>query len=163
MLSSRTATPITQGDNWQEQFRANAGLLPASTSITQGGSPSAWASELQGFSPGQSQQLPNVQQMSPMGQMWNPAMGMGAMQSRVPMSMFQPMAPSFLPMISEVQLSKGKGRAIDTDLEEAFRQAEKQSATGVVDLSDLDETMDRLRLEQDSKQAGDRPLTDFQR
>jgi hypothetical protein len=97
-----------------------------------------------------------------MGQMWNPAMGMGAMQSRVPMPMFQPMAPTFQPMISESQSLKGKGRAIDTDLEEAFRQAEKQSAT-IVELSDLDETMDRLRLEQDSKQTGDRPLTDFQK
>lgn len=80
------------------------------------------------------------------------------------MPMFQPMAPSFQPMVSESQSLKGKGRAVDTDLEEAFRQAEMNSATGVaVDLSDLDETMDRLRLEQESEQTGDRPLTDFQK
>jgi len=78
--------------------------------------------------------------------------------------MFQPMAPSFQSILSDSQSSKGKGRAVDPDLEEAFRQAEESSAAGaVVDSSNLEETMDRLRLEQDSKQAADQPLTDFQR
>lgn len=153
-LSPRTATPTSQSDNWQEQFRASPiSLTPSSSTVNVS---SSWAAELSGFTNAPSQQVP--------GMVHAPVLGMNPMQQRVPVPMFHPMAPTFQPMISELHSAKGKGRAIDQDLEEAFRQAEKQTASGeVIDLSELDKTMDQLRLEQDTRDGAAPPLSDFQR
>lgn len=61
-------------------------------------------------------------------------------------------------------LDKGKGRA-DEAFDTAFQEAEKAAAGGatIVELSELDRTMDQLRLEQEIKEGREDNLTDFQR
>lgn len=75
------------------------------------------------------------------------------------MPLFQ---PSFSPLGAVTQ-SKGKGKAIDADLEEAFREAEKHTTESTEDVAKLNEAMDRLLLEQQQKGLESRPLSDFQK
>jgi hypothetical protein len=71
--------------------------------------------------------------------------------------------PAFSPLNNVVQ-SKGKGRATDADLEEAFVEAEKyRTSMSTTEANDLNEAMDRLLLEQQAKTQDVRPLSDFQR
>lgn len=60
--------------------------------------------------------------------------------------------------------SKGKGRA-DEALDAAFREAEQATGGGasIVDLSELERTMDQLRVEQEAKGINEETLSDFQR
>lgn len=77
------------------------------------------------------------------------------------------MASSFHPVFYETSLGaleKGKGKATDSQFENAFLEAEKAAASSsIFDSSELERTMDRLRLEHEEPKADDQYLSDFQR
>jgi anti-sigma regulatory factor (Ser/Thr protein kinase) len=87
------------------------------------------------------------------------------MMAPPPMYMLPAFSGVGYPMNSAiVDNGKGKGRA-DEAFEAAFREAEQATTGGasIVDLSELERTMDQLRVEQEAKASNGENLSDFQK
>ncbi|CCA73009.1 related to PEX5-peroxisomal targeting signal receptor [Serendipita indica DSM 11827] len=116
--------------------------------------PSRWAADLEKFKSGSIQAPMTNQMIQPVHA------EMPAYMHHMPMAGYQPLMP---PMALMPQV-KGKGKAVDQELDAAFQELALQSKSGTTgEANDLDQVMDRLLKEQEAKAQEQQTLSDFQR